>query len=119
MKELIKDPWKKKEPGSRLSKRAAVEGAKGIIEHAQMEENSRKFARCWFLGLGFKIKRSIGVQVLLKRELTVEEIETRINKAFGNLVKVKKASNFQVLLWAELDVEEIEARIDKAFEDLV
>lgn len=86
MKDLIKDPWKKKEPGSRLSKKAAVEGAKGIIEHAQMEENSRKFARCWFLGLGFKIRKASSFQVLLKRELSVEEIEARVEKAFGDLV---------------------------------
>lgn len=86
MKELIKDPWKKKEPGSRLSKRAAVEGAKGIIERAQMEENCKRFARCWFLGLGFKIKKASSFQVLLKRELSVEEIEVRVQKAFGDLV---------------------------------
>jgi hypothetical protein len=86
MKELIKDPWKKKEPGSRLSKRAAVEGAKGIIERAQMEEGFHRFARCWFMNLGFRIKEASSFQVLLKRKLNTEEIQARIDKAFEDLV---------------------------------
>jgi hypothetical protein len=86
MRELIQDPWKKKEPGSRLSKRAAVEGAKGVIERAQMEENCKRFARCWFMNLGFRIKEASSFQVLLKRKLSTEEIQARIDKAFEDLV---------------------------------
>lgn len=86
MKQLVKEPWQKKEPGSRLSKRAAVESAKSTIERVQMEESCHRFARCWFLGLGFRIKKASSFQVLLRSELSTEEIQARIDKAFEDLV---------------------------------
>lgn len=87
MKELIKDPWKKKEPGSRLSERAAKEAAMSTIERAQMEEKAKRFARVHFMSLSFKMpKKMASFMVYLKEELPTEDIQARIDKAFEDLV---------------------------------
>jgi len=87
MRQLIREPWKKKEPGSRLSQRAAKEAAMSTIERAQMEEKARRFARCHFMSLGFKMpKKMASFMVYLKEELATEEIQARIDRAFEDLV---------------------------------
>lgn len=77
-------PWKRKK--NRISDRAAKGDALSLMERAQMEENCKKFARCWFLGVGFRIKRVSSFQVLLKHKLSTEEIEARIDMAFKDVV---------------------------------
>lgn len=79
-----KEPWKKKE--SRLSKKAAKQDARGLIERAAMEEQANRKIRFQVLSWAiFKrdIKRAKSFIVYLDEPLSIQQIQENIEKGFG------------------------------------
>ncbi len=86
MKEIHtwREPWKRSEPGARLSNKQKVNDARGQIERANMEAASSQDVKVVFDK--FLIPRQISsFRVIMKLPLSSEEIMERMSQAFPEL----------------------------------
>lgn len=78
-----KEPWKRTEPGARLSDRQKVNDGKGVMERANMEEKARQKVKiiCQdeLLGVPGMFHR---FEIRVKIPMRKKEIDERIKLAF-------------------------------------
>lgn len=86
------EPWKRKEPGARLSERDKENQIRSFMEREEMERKASTPVFLWFIGDSmktfFKMTDASYVrsfQATLRKPLTVAEIRKRMDMAFGDL----------------------------------
>jgi len=86
-----KEPWKKVEPGARLSNKEKVNEGKAIIERSIMEENSAQIVKVIFDKKLWGMPQQImAFRVEMKLPLLSAEIMQRMAVAFPELELLKE-----------------------------